>query len=330
MLSVNTRTSYARYVRRFLRWLVDNVDNVDAALNRPEEWAAATNRFLDGIRLPSGALRPSGERYRDALKDCAQRLNLAEAYIAVPKRFLCTHDICVAALSGRAGSTATRESHIDTLDAFLRWLDQTGGTIDDGEAWRESVERYLQNIMCSGKAVSTIRRRRVALNDCAKCLGFPKAGSEYPETVCGEDEVARARYDWAGRHYYLLSSPVGERVICCTEDLLIPDEDETATATLSRVIAERMFQASAETHFAFATIAGSDIIMLLDDHAAHVAERGKCGTFTLKRTFAEALRIWNDHVNDHTLKLGVSSISPKLTECPDLASNARLRNDGNE
>jgi len=172
-LAASTRQHLARSVRRFLRWLPANVDDISTVLTQPEAWQHAASGFTGDLAAAAGPLSPDVQSHRNALADCARRIGLAEPYVSVPDRFRCVYDPYAAAATGSHLAAATRRSHLDAVRAFLRWLDRSGYCGDLRRDWGTAAARYLQHLSGKGNAPSTVLRQRAALNHCAACLRLP-------------------------------------------------------------------------------------------------------------------------------------------------------------
>jgi hypothetical protein len=302
-VAARTVESRARAIRRFLRWLPGNAGDITAVLTQPHAWAQATARFTATLATPSGAPATSAQWHADALADAARRLHLTATYETVPARYQHIHHAYQAALGTLSLSAATAESYLNAVDAFLRWAGRTGRTGDLRRRWATTTAMYLEHLAATGRAPATIRRRRVILRHCAAQLHMAA-----PAGISGtrgatrprRGELALARYDWAARSYYLLTSPAGTRVITTTAALPLhtdPAEDaRDAAARLAQHVAAQIFAAPIEQRLAWASVAGTQMILLADGEHAHLAERGPAGTTTRRCTAGQALRAWLDRV----------------------------------
>ena len=172
-LAARTRTSRARCVRRFLRWLPANTADITAVLTQPLAWRDAAARFAAELRAGNGPFSTDAQTHQLALADCAQRMGLADSYVTVPARFRWLDDT-YAATGGTGQAPATREANRAAVRAFLRWLNQRGYTDDLHRNWATVTSSYLLHLARRGNAVSTILRQRSGLNDCAICVGLPR------------------------------------------------------------------------------------------------------------------------------------------------------------
>jgi hypothetical protein len=313
-LAVSTCAARARCVRRFLRWLPGHCGDVAGALARPEVWSEAASRFSLGLYPASGVLGTSGQFHADALADCARRLGLAAGYEQVPDRYLQVRDTYAALLAGSQLARATADSYLLSVEAFLRWAGQGGEPVDLRLVWGEQVAAYLEHLACTGRSASTVRSRRAALGHCAALLRLPDARSGvFGAAARGggrpwRGECAVARYEWAGRCYYLLASAAGTRVVISNAALPLtggasgqPGGD--AGALLDQAIAAQMFRAPLQARLAWAAIGGSQVILLADGEHAHLAERGPDSASVRRYPIGAALDAWQAHVNGHLDRL---------------------------
>lgn len=172
-LALAARASLARDVRRFMHWLAAEAgDTAAAALAQPRAWEQAVARFTADVRASAGP--PAAQRHRDALSDLARRLGLAEPFLPIPHRLRWVHDSYTAALAQGTQAAATIRSNLSTADSFLRWLGAAGYDGDLRGDWDRAAEGYLRHLVAGGNAATSVRRRRVALNDCARRLGLPQ------------------------------------------------------------------------------------------------------------------------------------------------------------
>lgn len=171
-LPPTTQADLARHVRRFMHWLAADGADPAAALAQPRAWQQAVARFTAEVSAAAGP--PAAHRHRHALSDLARRLGLAEPYLPIPHRLRWVHDSYTAALAAGTQSAATIRSNLSTADSFLRWLEETGYGGDLQSDWDRAAAGYLRRLVAGGNAASSVQRRRMALNDCARRLGLPQ------------------------------------------------------------------------------------------------------------------------------------------------------------
>jgi anti-sigma regulatory factor (Ser/Thr protein kinase) len=175
-LAPRTQACRARCVRRFLGWLPGTTHDTDAVLTQPGAWAQAAAQFI--TTLPACAGTPgfpglpstSGQFHADALADCARHLGLAPAYQSLPARHRWIHDRYTTTLEQAHLAPATAGSYLAIVAAFLRWLARTEPAADLRRQWPTATSAYLEHLARTGRAATTLRRRRTVLRDCATRL----------------------------------------------------------------------------------------------------------------------------------------------------------------